>query len=363
MFDYYNSEVKLALPAFIQYKKGSLQSPPGTINSAIFTDREDEDPAHILNGERTIIWKPGNTAVSNRSRPYLIKPEDSSQILEFQAYIGDVPNDSVLRLNAQISSSRNSSTRMLNTIGTVNPLPVEQSTGSLAKTDLSLSSTLIPVSATYWVLSVNVQNISPINAAYEWSMPLPEGVTILEPEAGESGCNIARLQANENLLFCKAESAVLSGGLKNHTIPMRLLKNPLEVEWNEILLKADSGLEEINMGNNETVPVMALDTFVLAPMAHPDSLVSGTVGTYESDRSILKNDLYTTANPDIQVTSPPIFGKVNIDARGFVEYAQRTRNIIDEDSFEYTITDPISGLTSAPVRVIISFPMPKTDSE
>lgn len=355
---FHDAKVSLVLPQYLQYKRGSLIAPPGTINSGNYTDSNDEDPAYFAVADSELTWRPGNTAASNTSRPYLLKPEDATQELSFQAYIGDFPDKRIPRLTATIEALDSNGSPVTTIAPTLDGLVATDAySGGNKKTDIAVSAELVPRSSTYWNLQVYVTNPSPTTAYYTWTTTLPSGAEYDPNAVTHHNCVTARLTSAAEELTCVGEAPLAPGAILLDEIAIRVDDRPDRLEWGEVSLTPNNSAQDTNGLDNTSQISVRIKAFTHAPVARPDIFESSSAGALTGAAfNLLTNDVNHNSPVSVVIEQSPTHGRVEIDKQGNIEYAQRTKALIQSDSFTYYLENEVSGLRSKPASVTIKFP-------
>lgn len=352
----YDSEITILLPPYLEYKRGSMNTLAGSINSGTLTDRDDDDPARFMQRESTIIWKPGDTSVSNTRTPYLLKPEDSAQYLEFEAYVGNYPiNHSVRIQGTTAAKSTGRTSDAISGLFTVMNAPTLPGESSSPKTELRVEAVLSPQSSTYWAMNVIVRNESAFASKYEWTLVLPESAQYLDLEKSALSCELE--DPTSRSLTCRSITTVPAHGTNVDKLMVRLNKLPDAADWVNVKVSPlPSSSADIDTLNNSTPITIQYHAFAVEPEANSDVFTSEVNASYQSFESVLANDTYIRGNIDIEIIEQPAHGRVKVEPNGMFQYEQITRALIDADTFSYALRDKITGTLSKPATVTITFP-------
>jgi len=352
----HDSEITIQLPPYLEYKRGSMNTLAGSINSGTLTDRNDDDPAKFIQRESTIIWKPGDTSASNTKTPYLLKPEDSAQYLEFEAYVGNYPINNSLRIQgstaAKSTSRSNKTTFSMFTVMNAPTLPGESTS---PKTELRVEAVLSPQSATYWTMNVIVHNESAFSSKYEWTLILPESAQFIDLERSALSCELEDPASRS--LTCSSLATLLAHSTNLDRLVIRLNKLPEAEDWVNVKVSPiPSSSADIDTLNNSSLITIQYHAFAIEPEANSDVFASEATASYQSVESLLANDTYTQGNVNIEIIEQPAHGRVKVETNGMFQYEQITRALIEADTFSYALRDKITGTLSKPASVTITFP-------
>lgn len=354
---FYNSRLELELPAYIKYKHGSLVVPPGTINSGNYSDARDEDPASFNVTTNTVIWNPGNNAVSNTERPYLLKPEDATQELSFQAYVGEYPKDRSPSLTAMLSGINPNEELITTAIPLSDSLFYSEESSASVKTDLGIKSSLVPLSPTYWKLIVTIENSSPVSTPYSWKTNLPDGVQYTSDERYLHTCEESKISISSGEINCNSTIPILPGANQVDELVLRVPERPDFLDWGEVAVTPAKSMQDTNGLDNESEIHIRLDSFTTPPVANDDSIRLSVAGSSSSDpkANILYNDFAQDSRASIEVVTKPKHGLVSIDKFGQVSYRHNGKEEIQQDIFSYYLLDSVSGLRSNTATVTLDF--------
>lgn len=353
---FYNSRLELELPAYIKYKPGSLVVPPGTINSGNYSDAKDEDPASFDATSNVIIWKPGNNAVSNTETPYLLKPEDATQELSFQAYMGEYPEGKRPNLTAALSGVTADGELIKTSIPTSDEAYYSGTLKVDIRTDLAMESALTPISATYWKLVVSIENKSPVSTPYSWSVSLPNGVQHVTDERNVNLCEEDKINIYSEKVNCNSTGAILPGATQVDELMLRVSERPDYLTWENVLVTPTGSMKDTNGLDNESAIVIQSDTFTRSPIANNDflKLPGAAMGTV-LDINISQNDFTQNSPVSVEIVNKAKYGTVSIDKFGQVSYILDGEVSVSQDIFSYYLLDNISGLRSNTATVTLDF--------
>jgi hypothetical protein len=351
---FYNTRINFALPPFLQYKRGSLLAPPGTINSGNYTDSQDQDPASFLEAENAIVWSPGDTAAGNLSRPNLLKADDATQELLFQVYFGDFPTQRVPHLTGTMEATNLNGDATKALIVSKNTLsPVASNNSTSAKADVAVSAFLEPISPTYWKLIVAVKNKGTISVPYSWSVELPDGATYVESEYNANNCQGEKLAALDQSLLCHSISDILPNAKSVDSTVLRVSQRPDTLDWGEVSMSGMNSIQDTNTLDNTSPIEVNFTAFEVPPIAEDDVFtVSDTVELAPGFANVLRND--ETYGESVRIIiQDSTSGEVAVDAFGGIIYRPANQDDFAQDTFTYYLENSVSGLRSSVAKVTI----------